>query len=143
MPEPEKWAALVPELAVTDVRASLDFYTRLLGFSVVFDRPETRFAYLQLGEAQLMLDQHAEGVGWQTGAVLERPFGRGVNLQIEVLALEPMLTRLAEADYPLLVQPEENWYRIGEVLSGAREFLVQDPDGYLLRFSQHLGEKPV
>ncbi|HAT7741725.1 TPA: VOC family protein, partial [Vibrio vulnificus] len=27
-------------------------------------------------------------------------------------------------------------------LSGQKEFLVQDPDGYLLRFSQYLGEKP-
>jgi catechol 2,3-dioxygenase-like lactoylglutathione lyase family enzyme len=143
VPEPEKWAALVPELSVTDLQTSLDFYTRLLGFEIVFDRPETRFAYLQLGEAQLMLDQIAQGVGWQTGAVLERPFGRGINLQIEVADVEPMLARLAEADYPLFVQPEENWYRTGEVLSGVREFLVQDPDGYVLRFSQHLGEKPA
>lgn len=52
-----------------------------------------------------------------------------------------MLTRLTEAEYPLYVEPEENWYRTGNVLSGAREFLVQDPDGYLLRFSEHLGTK--
>ncbi|HFQ4989843.1 TPA: VOC family protein, partial [Vibrio vulnificus] len=25
---------------------------------------------------------------------------------------------------------------------GQKEFLIQDPDGYLLRFSQYLGEKP-
>lgn len=141
MPEPETWAALVPELAVTDVQTSLAFYTRLLGFEVVYDRPETRFAYLQRGEAQLMLDQHAEGVGWGTGAALERPFGRGINLQIEVESLEPLLARLAEANYPLFVQPEENWYRQDDVLHGNREFLVQDPDGYLLRFSEFLGAK--
>ena len=61
-----KWAALVPELTVTDLERSLAFYTVLLGFEVVFDCPETRFAYLQLGEAQLMLDEYAEGQGWQT-----------------------------------------------------------------------------
>ena len=74
MPEGDKvkWAALVPELAVLDLAESLAFYTDLLGFVVVFDRPETRFAYLQLGDAQLMLDQHAEGQGWQTGG-LEPP----------------------------------------------------------------------
>jgi hypothetical protein len=26
---------------------------------------------------------------------------------------------------------------------GDRELLVQDPDGYLLRFSQYLGERPI
>ncbi len=36
---------------------------------------------------------------------------------------------------------QENWYDEGNVLSGQREFLVQDPDGYLLRFTQYLGEK--
>lgn len=143
MPEPEKWAALVPELDVSDLQASLEFYTRLLGFEVVFDRPETRFAYLQLGEAQLMLDQHAEGRGWGATGRLERPYGRGINLQIEVETVEPLLARLAQAEYPLFVEPEENWYRTGDVLSGNLEFLVQDPDGYLLRFSQHLGEKPA
>jgi Domain of unknown function (DUF4158) len=29
--------------------------------------------------------------------------------------------------------------QLGFALSGYQEFLVQDPDGYLLRFSQHLG----
>lgn len=57
-----KWSALVPELTVLDIEKSLAFYTDLLGFEVVYLRPETRFAYLGLGEAQLMLDQHAEGV---------------------------------------------------------------------------------
>lgn len=137
-----KWAALVPELSVLDVQKSLDFYTRLLGFEVTFSRPETRFAYLQLGDAQLMLDQHAEGQGWETGR-LEYPFGRGINLQIEVEALEPVITRLAGVSYPLFAPPEENWYRQDDVLHGNREFLVQDPDGYLLRFSEFLGTKPA
>jgi len=130
----------VLELTVLDLAKSLQFYTDLLGFEVIFDRPETRFACLQLGDAQLMLDQHAEGQGWQAGA-LEPPFGRGINLQIEVTSLAPMLERLANASYPLFVPPEENWYRTGKVLSGSRELLVQDPDGYLLRFSEHLGAK--
>jgi hypothetical protein len=38
---------------------------------------------------------------------------------------------------------EDHWYRQGSVLLGCREFLVQDPDGYLLRFSQDIGEKRV
>ncbi len=137
-----KWAALVPELTVTDLERSLAFYTELLGFEVAFARPEERFAYLQLGEAQLMLDEYADGRGWQTG-VLEPPLGRGINLQIEVERLDALLERLEAAAYPLFVPPEENWYRQNSEMHGNREFLVQDPDGYLLRFSEYLGTKPV
>jgi len=88
-----------------------------------------------------MLDQHAERRGWQTGR-LEPSFGRGINLQIEVASLDSLLERLANAAYSLLVPPEENWYRQDSVLHGNRKFLVQDPDGYLLRFSGYLGTKP-
>lgn len=137
-----KWAALVPELTVMDLERSLAFYTGLLGFEVAFARPETRFAYLQFGDAQLMLDQYAEGRGWQTG-VLEPPFGRGLNLQIEVERLDALLGRLEAASYPLFVPPEENWYRQDGELHGSLEFLVGDPDGYLLRFSEYLGTKPA
>ncbi len=37
----------------------------------------------------------------------------------------------------------EHWYRAGDVECGEREFLIQDPDGYLLRFSSGPGEGPA
>ena len=49
--------ALVPELSVRDCAASLRFYRDILGFAVRYQRPEEGFAYLALGEAELMLDQ--------------------------------------------------------------------------------------
>jgi hypothetical protein len=39
------------------------------------------------------------------------------------------------------MKPEQKWYRTGEVETGARQFLVQDPDGYLIRFSAYIGER--
>ena len=66
-----KWAALVPELTVLDIEKSLGFYTDLLGFEVMFSRPEARFAYLGLGDAQLMLDQYSEGHGDGVGAPVQ------------------------------------------------------------------------
>jgi len=38
---------------------------------------------------------------------------------------------------------EEKWYRADAKLKGQKEFLIMDPDGYLLRFVQNLGEKYV
>ncbi|WP_244876993.1 VOC family protein [Acidocella facilis] len=94
-------AKLVPELVVSDLQASLRFWRDLIGFSVAYDRPEDGFAYLDLDGAQVMLEQRDPGERqWVTGP-LEAPLGRGINFQIEVPALRPILGRLAGADWPL------------------------------------------
>ena len=66
-------------------------------------------AYLALGAAELMLDQLGTGRDWVT-APPERPFGRGVNLQIEVDALAPILNRLAAANVALFLPLETKSY---------------------------------
>jgi catechol 2,3-dioxygenase-like lactoylglutathione lyase family enzyme len=135
------WARLVPELLVADIDKSLLFWRDLCGFTVLFDRPEEGFAYLDLAGAQIMLDELGQTRDWVAGP-LEAPFGRGMNLQISVPAIEPILAALAPAGWPLFMQPEQKWYRTGEVETGVHQFLVQDPDGYLIRFSAHMVERP-
>ncbi|GEO83896.1 MULTISPECIES: bleomycin resistance protein [Alphaproteobacteria] len=135
------FAALVPELDVTDLAASLAFWCDCLGFRVAYDRPQAKFAYLERQGAQIMLCE-ING-NWKTGK-LERPFGRGVNFQIETDNLESILDALRAASWPLFEDVSENWYRTGATReTGSREFLVQDPDGYLIRFSQSLGGRPT
>jgi len=41
-----------------------------------------------------------------------------------------------------MVEPHERWYRRDNTAVGQRQFLVMDPDGYLLRFAQSLGTTP-
>ncbi len=134
------FAPLVPELDVTDLDASLRFWCGLLGFTVAYDRPAAGFSYLERAGAQVMLcriNGH-----WDTGP-LERPFGRGINFQIMVERLAPILEALERASWPLFEAPSETWYRAGDHLSGQREFLVQDPDGYLVRLAEDLGTIPA
>ena len=131
-------AKLVPELMVSDHAASRDFYIRILGFSVRYERPAEKFCYLDLDGAELMIEQETDF--WAT-ARREKPYGRGINLQIEVPALGPILGRLAAAGIALFRPVEEAWYRAGNTYSGNRQFLVQDPDGYLLRIFEDLGEQ--
>jgi len=38
---------------------------------------------------------------------------------------------------------QECWYRSNDLQFGERNFLVPDPDGYLLRFAEDLGTKAV
>ncbi|WP_374367763.1 bleomycin resistance protein [Dongia sp.] len=141
-PQEIDFNALVPELLCRDFAASRAFYVDLLGFKCLYDRPEHGFAYLERGRAQIMIEQIDDQASWQTG-VMEAPFGRGINLQIEVSDLADMVVRLRAASVDLYREPYDAWYRVDEYETGQRQFLVQDPDGYLLRFCQHLGERPI
>ncbi len=133
-------AALVPELLVADIARSLRFWCQLCGFAVAYERMEEGFAYLDREGAQVMLEERGHGRSW-IAATLDAPFGRGVNFQVAVAAVAPILATLAEADWPLFMAPERKWYRAGAVETGVEQFVVQDPDGYLVRFSQPLGER--
>jgi catechol 2,3-dioxygenase-like lactoylglutathione lyase family enzyme len=131
---------LVPEFAVSDWHASRRFYCEILGFECVYERPEEGFCYLNLGGAELMIDQIGEGRTFENGHLPQSyPFGKGLNVQIEVPSVEPLIGALSDADISLYLPLEERWYRRdgGEV--GNRQFVVADPDGYLLRFFEALG----
>ncbi|MEO6680274.1 MAG: VOC family protein [Pseudomonas sp.] len=131
---------LVPELMVTNLQKSLHFWTSLIGFDIAYQRPG--FAYLDLQGVQLMLEQYDPDEGqWLTGP-LEAPLGRGINFQITVDSVEPLLQRLAEVQWPLFRPCADVWYRADTVEVGQREFLVQEPDGYLVRLVESLGERP-
>jgi catechol 2,3-dioxygenase-like lactoylglutathione lyase family enzyme len=115
-PSTYDWAPLVPELNVLDLERSLQFWCGLLGFRALYRRSETGFAYLDRERAQVMLEQKGSE-SWSVGEMAP-PFGRGINLQIATSSLQPLLNRLAAANWPLFVQPAERWYRTGNLESG-------------------------
>ena len=78
---------------------------------------------------------------WRT-AELVYLFGRGMSLSIHVDSVEVITSRPKNVNFPLKRAPRDPWYRREEILVGERQILVRDPDGYLLRFQQPLGEKP-
>jgi catechol 2,3-dioxygenase-like lactoylglutathione lyase family enzyme len=134
---------LVPELYVSDIDRSRRFYTGVLGFAVLYNRPEERFAYLMREGAALMLDQPADpGRTWLAGP-LEHPYGRGINFQIEVTDIDSLHAAVLASGAPIERPLEERWYRRGDAQLGQCQFVVQDPDGYLLRFCQVLGSRPL
>jgi catechol 2,3-dioxygenase-like lactoylglutathione lyase family enzyme len=129
--------ALVPELGVSDLDASLRFWRDLCGFAVLYDRPEDGFACIERDGARIMLDRLGSTRDW-VAAPLEYPLGRGMNLEIAVASVQPLLDACAAADWPLFLPPEEKSYRVGAGAVRVRQFIVQDPDGYLVRFSERL-----
>lgn len=135
--------ALVPEIAVSDWQTSRAFYCDLIGFEVAYERPEEGFSFLRFGDAQLMIDQIGIGRTFEfDDAPIERPFGRGLNLQILVPHVEAILARLAGAGVAPYLPLEEKWYRRDDHEVGNRQFVVANPDGYLLRLFEDMGVRP-
>jgi catechol 2,3-dioxygenase-like lactoylglutathione lyase family enzyme len=122
---------LIPELTVVDLTESLQFYVDTVGFQVESRRESAKFAFVSFQGCQLMLEERR---GASETGPLEHPFGRGINFQIRVDRLEPILRALSQNGFPLSRAPQEVRYRWGKSELRQREFLVQDPDGYLLRF---------
>lgn len=130
---------IIPELSVSNLENSLKFY-QTIGFKIEYERVENKFVFLSLGEIQFMLQEISNEDKWEV-APLKYPFGNGINFQLEVENVDKIYCLLKENNYKIAFEMEENWYRQDDKLLGNKEFLVQDPDGYLIRFSEDLGEK--
>jgi len=134
------FARLVPELHVNDLAQSLAFWRDRCGFKILFEREEERFVFLERDGAQLMLCQrHGR---YETGA-MDPPLGRGAMFQIYLDDIATLFGALTAARWPLYESVREHWYRAGDSENGLRQFMVQDPDGYLVMFAQRLGSRPV
>ena len=57
--------------------------------------------------------------------------------------VDAVAARVVAAGVRFYVEPREKWRDWGDRLGGQREFLVQDPDGYLVMVVQRIGERPL
>lgn len=135
-----KFNALVPELYCSNFETSLQFYTEVLGFTVVYSRLNERFAFIERQGAQLMIEQPVPpNRVWMIGDV-KPPFGKGVNFQINTTNVAQLHQQCINNQATIYLPLEEKWYQAGSVKVGNLQFIVLDPDGYMLRFSQDLGD---
>jgi catechol 2,3-dioxygenase-like lactoylglutathione lyase family enzyme len=140
MAKADVWPSLIPELQVSDLARSIAFY-RDVGFEVAYNREEEEFAMLRRGRAALMLET-VGGPGRRFGPrELTNPFGRGVSFQIEDEDVDTLYCHVQARGYEIIVELEQRWYRAGTDEAGNEQFVVSDPDGYLLRFFGDLGSR--
>lgn len=126
-----KFNNLIPELSVIDIERSKNFYINILEFKLEYERVEDKFAFLSLGDAQIMIEE-VNGY-WNTGK-LEYPFGRGINFQVEVDDVESIKENIIKNNIELFRDISINEYECNGEIILQKEFLVQYLDGYLLRF---------
>ena len=55
--------------------------------------------------------------------------------------MERLHAAILTAGVAIYLPLEERWYRRESDEIGVRQFAIQDPDGYLLRFSQVIGQR--
>lgn len=136
--------ALTPELGVTNFKESLKFYVDVLDFTIQYDRPEEGFAMLERQGSRIMIDEFREGArSWAAGP-LEYPLGRGMNLQIDTTDARGLYERAKSSGAKIFLELEEKWYRMdANTEVGNFQFIVLDPDGYMLRFAEDLGDRPI
>ncbi|MEO5843035.1 MAG: hypothetical protein ABIQ73_01720 [Acidimicrobiales bacterium] len=64
-----------------------------------------------------------------------------MNLEIAVDDAATLYDSLVTGGARIFLELEERWYRRGEAEVGNLQFVAMDPDGYLLRFAQDLGQR--
>ena len=126
---------LIPELCCEDIEATKKFYVEVLGFTIKYERPEEQFAYFTLDGVDIMAEGlHWPGRRWLTGA-MEKPFGRGINFEWEVNDIDVLYSRVkALSPRSIYLEMETAQYQCADNLAVQRQFIVQDPNGYLFRF---------
>lgn len=127
-----RFNSLIPELTVRNLSKTKHFYLDILGFKIEYERKEDFFVFLSLEENQLMFEQ--DNGHWNTGS-LEYPYGRGVNFEMKVSDVEILYKKVLDSGILPFRELSISNYKTGKESVIQKEFLVQDPDGYLLRFT--------
>ena len=127
---PYELKKLTPNLIVSDVLRSLEFYRDVLGFTVAVTVPEAEpfvFAIVQSGPVEIFLNAPEPAIA-EYPAFKDRPIGGTFTLFVEVANIA--LAHATLQDKVRIVMPlEHKWY-------GSTEFAFEDPDGYLITFAE-------
>jgi lactoylglutathione lyase len=127
---PHQLNKLTPNLVVSDVAQSMAFYRDRLGFTVQDTVPDAApyvFAIMESGGVQIYLNAPEPAIE-EYPAMKGRPLGGTFTMFIEVTGIERTYEEL-KAHMPIVRPLETKWY-------GVAEFVVADPDGYLITFAE-------
>ena len=126
-----KFNKLIPELSVTNIEKSKEFYKNI-GFKIMYERVEDKFCFLEFEGNQIMIQE--ENDTWNVGD-MEYPFGRGINISMSVSDVESLYNIIKNQNIKIFKELEIHKYKVNDKIYNDLEFLIQDPDGYLLRFN--------
>lgn len=116
------------EMFVDDLAASIDFYRRVLGFTVG-EQQADGYTPMTHGDVYLSLNLRANlPDDHPIQAIIGERLGRGIELVLEVNDIEAMYERVSAANWPFSAELQpQSW--------GLTDFRVLDPDGYYWRIT--------
>ena len=126
-----RFNSLIPELSVSNIDKSKEFYLDL-GFKIKYERRKDKFCFLELENNQIMIEENNNH--WNTGD-LNYPYGRGINISMSISNIDEMYQNLKKKKITFFLDLEVHKYEVDNKIYYDKEFLIQDPDGYLLRFN--------
>lgn len=123
---------MIPELSVFDIERTKRFYNDL-GFKIEYERPEEKFVFMSFQDSQFMFEQIHDN-GWNIGELIY-PLGRGINFSISVDDIEGLYKLVKTLNLEIYRELNRSVYQVNGTEETQTEFLIQDPNGYLLRFT--------
>ena len=123
---------MIPELSVFDIEQTKRFYNDL-GFKIEYERPEEKFVFMSFQDSQFMFEQIHDN-GWNIGELIY-PLGRGINFSIAVDDIEGLYKLVKTLNLEIYRELNRSIYQVSGTEETQTEFLIQDPNGYLLRFT--------
>lgn len=120
---------LMVSMTVKDLKTSLDYYTRVVGFGIVQEFENegvVRTVLINAGNVMLLLNQDDGAKGW------ERVKGQGLSLTILTEDVDAVAAHIKANGGTLAAEPEDKPW-------GARMFPLTDPDGFYVTISTPMG----
>lgn len=123
-PGPTQFDHVMPIINVSDLKASIAYYTTVLGFTHDWSDPEegpATFASVSNGHVQVFLSQggQGEGTSWNYFTVVD---------------VDGLHEQYIERGAEIMEAPEDKRW-------GMREMVVRDPDGNVMRIGTGIGEE--
>ncbi len=119
------------ELFVDDLSASIDFYHRVLGFTIG-EQHLDRFTPITNGNVRIGLNLRSTlREGHPIQAAEGERLGRGIEIVLEVDDVTAMYTHVLSQNWPISTELRQRPW-------GLTDFRVVDPSGYYLRITSRV-----
>ena len=128
-----KYQKLTPNLVVSDVEASLNFYETVLGFERGMTVPEQApfvFGSVTSGSVEIFFNDK-KAVGEDYPPLAAGKIGGTLTLFLEVEGIEDVLSRVEKSKARVVMPLKTQFY-------GMREFAFEDPEGWIVTMAERV-----